>query len=131
MIKQAISSTFLLPLALPLFIFSASASSTPVGAITEIVVEENGLGPRSEGCASFVVTLDQARRFFDQAVLISGRQQHDFFLHGPCYARGTFKSRYGKWQWEIRSMGTGTITATNGDIFVLGNPDQESSIAEN
>ena len=117
-----------LTLALPLILFSATGSSTPVvGAISELVVEESALGPASEGCASFVVTEDQARGFFERAVLISGRQEHDFFLHGPCSARGTFKSRFDTWRWEMRSLGTATITATNGDIFVLGDPEQASS----
>jgi hypothetical protein len=116
--------------ALSLCLFSAAASSTPVGAITEIVVLENGVGPKSEGCSSFVVTQTQARAFFDRAVLLSGSQRHDFFLHGPCSARGTFKSRYDTWQWEIRNMGTGSITATSGDTFLLGDPAQESSLAD-
>ena len=130
MSKHPVLSNFLNYLALPLFLLSATASSTPVGAISEIVVTESGVGPESEGCASFVVTQAQAQAFFDRAVLISGRQQHDFFLHGPCSARGTFKSRYDTWQWEIRSMGTGSITATNGDTFLLAHPDQESSLAD-
>lgn len=114
-------------LVLPLLLFSATGSSTPVvGAITDIDVEQTRLGPKSEGCGDFVITAEQARSFFDRAVLISGRQNHDYFLHGPCYARGSFRNRYDTWQWEIRSLGTATITATNGDTFVLGDPRQES-----
>lgn len=121
-------SSRLLPLALLLFLFPEASASTPVvGAISEVVVEQNALGAKSEGCASFVVTEDQARTFFERAILISGRQQHDFFLHGPCSARGTFKNRFDTWHWEIRSLGTGTITATNGDTFVLGDPDRSVS----
>lgn len=122
------SARWLRRLTLPFFLIPASGGSTPVvGAIFEIVVQENARGPRAEGCASFVVTRDQARVFFERAIVISGRQEHDFFLHGPCIARGTFKSRFDTWQWEMRSLGTATITATNGDIFVLGDPGQAVS----
>ena len=115
-------------LAVPLFLISASVASTPVvGVISDIVVQENALGPGTEGCASFVVTEARARDFFERAIVISGRQQHDFFLHGPCSARGTFRSRFDTWQWEMRNLGTATITATNGDIFVLGDPGQAVS----
>lgn len=117
-------------LALPLLLLPALSLSTPVGPITQIIVEENRIGPVSEGCGKFVITRAQARIFFSKAILISGRQQHDFFLYGPCAARGTFKTRYDTWQWEIRSLGTGSITATNGDTFFLGDPDQESFLAD-
>ena len=106
------------------------ASPTPIGTITDITVAVNGIGPRSQDCGSFVVTPPQVQAFLSRAVLLSGRQVHDFFLYGPCSARGTVRSRYDTWQWEIRNMGTGSITATNGDTFLLGDPAQESSLAD-
>jgi len=106
------------------------AWSSPIGPITKIVIAENGLGPKGEACAAFAITQEQAQAFFDEAVLVSGSQQHDFFLYGPCSARGTLETRYGIWQWEIRSMGTGSITATNGDVFLLGDPEQESVLGD-
>jgi hypothetical protein len=117
-------------LALAAALFAPPASPTPIGPITGITVAENGIGPRSEDCGSFVVTPAQVHAFLDRAVLISGRQQHDFFLYGPCSAHGTFKNRYDTWQWEIRNMGTGSIVATNGDTFLLGDPAQESSLSD-
>ena len=105
-------------------------NASPVGPITKVVVEETGIGPKADGCHSFVLTPNKVRDFFAKAVLISGRQEHDFFLHGPCSARGTLQSRYDTWHWEIRNLGTATITATNGDVFVLGDPSQESSLAD-
>ena len=105
-------------------------NASPVGPIIKVVVEETGIGPKADGCDSFVLTPNKVRAFFAKAVLISGRQEHDFFLHGPCSARGTLQSRYDTWHWEIRNLGTATITATNGDVFVLGDPSQESSLAD-
>lgn len=118
-------------LSLLLLLLPLAASSTPVGPITQIVVEENRIGPKDEGCETFVMTPARVRAFFNKAVLISGRQLHDNFLYGPCSARGTFKTRYDTWQWEIRSLGTGSIAATNGDVFLLGDPSQESLLSEN
>jgi len=105
-------------------------NASPVGPITKVLVEESGIGPKSDSCHTFVITPNKVRAFFSKAVLISRRQEHDFFLYGPCTARGTLQSRYDTWHWEIRSLGTATITATNGDVFVLGDPSQESSLAD-
>jgi hypothetical protein len=104
--------------------------SSPIGSITKIVVTETGVEPKNGGCASFAVAPDQVRAFFDRAILISGRQQHDFFLYGPCAARGALETRYDIWHWEMRSMGTGSITATHGDTFLLADPSHESSLAD-
>lgn len=76
-----------------------------------------------------MISPTQVKAFFARAVLISSRQQHDFFLYGPCTARGTLQSRYGQWQWVIRNLGTATLTASNGDTFLLGDPDQESDLS--
>lgn len=108
----------------------ALASASPIGTIDGIVVTQTGIGLESQGCASYSVTPDQVRSFLDKAVVISARQRHDFFLHGECSARGTLQTRYGSWHWEIRSLGTGSITATNGDTFLLADPGQESSLAD-
>jgi hypothetical protein len=106
-----------------------ACSASPIGTITNIHVQEQGVGRQSEGCAKFVISPAQVQAFFERAVLISARQQHDFFLYGPCTARGTLESRYGQWQWVIRNLGTATLTASNGDTFLLGDPDQESDLS--
>lgn len=92
-------------------------------------MQEQGIGPPSEGCAKSVISQAQVQSFFARAVLISARQQHDFFLYGPCIARGTLESRYGQWHWVIRNLGTATLTASNGDTFLLSAPDQESDLS--
>jgi hypothetical protein len=108
------------------WIAPSCASASPVGEITNVVVKENAIGSAAEQCRTYSVTSAQVKEFFQRAVLLSGRQHHDFFLHGPCSARGTLKTRYDTWSWEIRSLGTGTLTATNGDVFLFGDPRQES-----
>lgn len=125
MIKPVVYAGLLVGLLIPL-----ASWAGPIGPITQIVVAENGIGPASEGCAAYTLTQKQVRSFFDKAVVISGRQEHDFFLYGPCSARGTLKTRYDTWQWEIRNLGTGSVTATNEDTFRLGDPSQESSLGD-
>lgn len=68
--------------------------ATAIGPITKIVVTANGVGPENQDCRAFILTPEQVRAFFDKAILISGRQQHDFFACGPYVARGTLNSRY-------------------------------------
>ena len=118
--KALLLSTLLFPLA---------CLASPIGQITKVSVQEQGIGPQSEGCSEFVISPEQAQAFFEQAVVITARQQHDFFLYGPCTARGTLESRYGQWHWVIRNLGTATLTASNGDTFLLGDPGQESDLS--
>ena len=120
----------LISASLSLTLLPIIGNATPVGPITNVVVDESGIGPKADSCHTFIVTPKKVRAFLAKAVLLSGRQEHDFFLHGPCSARGTLQTRYDTWRWEIRNLGTATITATNGDVFVLGDPGQESSLAD-
>ena len=105
-------------------------AANPIGSITEVTITANAIGPKSDACDTYVLTREQVRAFFHKAILISGSQQHDFFMLGSCYAQGTVKTRYDTWKWEIRSLGTATITATNGDTFRLADPGQESSLED-
>lgn len=117
-------------LALATSVAPAARAAGPVGPVTEITITANAIGPESEDCSTYVVTRRQVRAFFERAVLISASQEHDFFLHGPCSARGTVKTRYGSWAWELRNLGTATITADNGEAFLLGDPDRESPLSD-
>ena len=103
--------------------------ASPIGPISEIRVLEQGVGPQAEGCAGFSISPAQVQAFLSQAVLLSARQQHDFFLYGPCSARGTLQNRYGQWHWVIRNLGTATLTSSHGDSFLLGDPTQESDLS--
>src|SRR5690606_10008570 len=96
---------------------SQPAAASPVGEISELTLSQTGIGPANESCEDFVPSLAQVQAFLDKAVVTSARQQHDFFLYGPCAARGGFRTRYDLWSWEMRNLGTGSITATNGDTF--------------
>lgn len=100
----------------------APAAASPIGPVSEIVVEQSGIGPAHEHCAAFVVSADQVRAFLDKAIVVSARQEHDFFLYGPCVAQGALRTPYDTWQWQLRSMGTGMLIASNGDAFRLADP---------
>lgn len=106
------------------------AGASPVGPIEKLVVTHNGIGPEQDGCRAFSVTPQQARAFLDQAVVTTMRQQHDHFLWGPCSARGTLTTRFGRWEWEIRNLGTGSLQAVTGEAFLLADPAAESLLSE-
>lgn len=105
--------------------------SGPVGPVSDVVVKEYGSSSSTEDCSDFRVSPAEVKDFFQRAVLITQPQMHDFYMYGPCYARGTLSSRYGVWQWEIRMFGTATLASVGGDeTYLLGDPRQESSLAE-
>ena len=108
---------------------SCAISHGPVGPLADIVVTEAGNDSKVESCQGFAVTAADVASFFGRAVLITHGEAHDHFLRGPCFVRGTLATRYGRWHWEIRNMGTGQLTSASGDdVFLFGDPRQESSL---
>ena len=105
----------------------------PLGALSDIVVTSSGVDNERDAilCGEFKPDAAQVRAFFRNAVLITPRQEHDFFLHGPCYVRGTLTTRYDSWHWELRNGGTAQVTSAAGDdSFLLADPREESSLGD-
>lgn len=113
-----------------MFVLPAAAGASPIGPILELEVTQDGIGPQADGCGAFRVTPQQARAFFDRAIVTTMRQQHDTFLWGSCTARGTLTTRLGPWDWEIRNLGTGSVQAVTGEVFLLADPTQESLLSD-
>jgi hypothetical protein len=120
----------ILGLAIAFLTVGPAAAQSPIGKIDNVVVSEAGQGPGQNGCASFRPTADEVRRFFERSIVISGRQNHDFFDHGPCYARGTLTTDFDVWQWQMRDLGTGRLQATNDDVFIVGDPAKQIKLED-
>lgn len=107
---------------------ASAVAQSPIGKIDDVVVLEAGQGPEKDGCDRFRPTADDVRRFFERSIVISGRQQHDFFDHGPCHARGTLITAFGDWAWEMRDLGTGELRSITDEVFLVGDPSQQSPL---
>jgi hypothetical protein len=130
MIRSWRTLKVVIALAALLALASCATRHGAVGAVSNIVVGGRGSDSADESC-TFTLSASEVRAFFRRAVLITPRQEHDFYLRGPCYLRGTLSTRYETWHWEIRNLGTATITSASGDdTFFLADPGQESSLAE-
>ncbi len=103
-----------------------AVAHSPIGEIDDVVVLKAGLGAEQEGCARFRPTAREVRGFFERSIVISGRQQHDFFDHGPCSARGTLRTELGDWAWEMRNLGTGELRSITDEVFIVGDPSQRA-----
>ncbi|PIA70592.1 hypothetical protein [Pseudomonas sediminis] len=103
---------------------------TVIGPVQQIEVIEIGQGPNTavDRCEEHSVSAEEVADFLRHAIVITNRQEHDWYLYSPCYATGTLTSRYGQWHWLLRNMGTGWLTAVTGETLVLGDPRQESSL---
>lgn len=103
---------------------------TVIGPVQQIEVIEIGQGPNTavDSCKDYSVSAEEVADFLRHAIVITNRQEHDWYLYGPCYTTGTLTSRYGQWHWLLRNMGTGWLTAVTGETLVLGDPRQESSL---
>lgn len=101
-----------------------------IGPVQQIEVIEISQGPNTDvdSCKDYSVSAQEVADFLRHAIVITNRQEHDWYLYGPCYATGTLTSRYGQWHWLLRNMGTGWLTAVTGETLVLGDPRQESSL---
>ncbi len=125
------SAYVLMGLATALYLPSCAIYSGPVGEISNIVVGETGGGSNEENCRDFRISVAEVKSFFRRAVLITPRQEHDFYMSGACNVRGTFSTRYGAWQWQMHSLGTARLTSVGSDeTFLLADPQQESSLAD-
>jgi hypothetical protein len=110
----------------------AGEVTTVIGPVEQIEVLEIGQGPNTavDSCQEYSVTAEEVADFLRHAIVITQRQEHDWYLYGPCYATGTLSSRYGQWHWLLRNMGTDWLTAVTGETFVLADPRQESSLGD-
>lgn len=123
---------FLAGYALPVLLLgfaSCPAQASVIGPISGITIDKAGNGPEASECRAFAVTVADVETFMARAVLISSRQEHDFFDYGPCTATGTLRNRYGTWHWEMRNLGTGKLTASNGEVFLLADPELEAPLS--
>lgn len=111
-------------------IANAEAIPSAIGPVSDIEVIEDGLGPARENCQNFKVSAAMVADFLRHAILITHRQEHDWYLYGPCQASGTPSTRYGEWQWRLLNLGTARITAATGEQFTLADPRMESSLAD-
>ncbi|MGG2396189.1 hypothetical protein ACJRW5_04470 [Pseudomonas sp. SH1-B] len=109
---------------------SAETIPTLLGPVSDIQVTEDALGPEQDNCREYKVSEETVADFLRHAILITHRQEHDWYLYGPCQARGTFRTRYGEWQWQLLNMGTARITAVTGEQFILADPREESSLED-
>lgn len=91
--------------------FTAQAAGPSLGRATDVRITGYGSDePRdSEDCLSFRPSLDQVRSFLETAVIITPMEEHDSYLYGSCFVRGTASIRGRSATWVIRSGGTGRI----------------------
>jgi hypothetical protein len=130
MSQQDRSPYFSIALLIVIGLSSCATSHGPLGPISHITVTEAGSDSEAESCQDFAVTDHYVESFFRRAILITHGQEHDYFLHGPCYMRGTLTSKYGDWHWEIRNLGTAQVISASGDdSFLFADPQQESPLA--
>lgn len=111
-----------------MWLLPLAVGATPIGDIDHVTITSNN--EHNPACHGFKPTAKQVHAFFKRAIVVSGRQNHDYFLYGPCVVEGTLKTRYDTWQWTLRSAGTGSLVASNGEVFLLADPKQESPLGE-
>lgn len=100
--------------------------SGALGPVQDVIVTRAGHGVEPH-CSAFKPTPDDVRDFFAHAVIITGRQEHDYFDWMTCTAEGTLTNRYGHWHWVLRLGGTATVSGDS-DSFRLADPRQESPL---
>ena len=102
----AVCGVLLVLASFPASIQAAKASpGGPLGPVTDLVILSVGEDPQHVGCDDFKPTRAHVLDFLQHSVVVTPAQTHEF-SDGPCMARGTLKTRYGRWRWELRNMGT-------------------------
>ena len=105
------------------------AWASPIGEISDVKIKAPSTKVEAQ-CRDFKPNKAQVQAFFKRAILITPRQEHDYFLYGPCTAEGTFKTRYGHWEWKMRNGGTAYVEDVMGNLYTFADPKQESELGE-
>ena len=105
------------------------AWASPIGEISDVKIKAPSTKVEAQ-CRDFKPNKAQVQAFFKRAILITPRQEHDYFLYGPCTAEGTFKTRYGHWEWKMRNGGTAYVEDVMGNLYTFAYPKQQSGLDE-
>jgi hypothetical protein len=90
-----------------------------------IAITESGEdGVRSNACTDFKLTETDVRSFFGKAMAITRQEEHEDYDHSSCFVRGTATVGRETYHWEIRALGTASVTLPDGAVMVLGNPEK-------
>ncbi len=105
------------------------ALASPIGTISDVKIKAPSAKVEAQ-CRDYKPNKAQVLAFFKRAILITPRQEHDYFLYGPCTAEGSFKTRYGHWEWKMRNGGTAYVEDVMGNVYIFADPKQESGLDE-
>ena len=105
------------------------AWASPIGEISDVKIKAPSTKVEAQ-CRDFKPNKAQVQAFFKRAIWITPRQEHDYFLYGPCTAEGTFKTRYGHWEWKMRNGGTAYVEDVMGNLYTFADSKQESGLDE-
>ena len=105
------------------------ALASPIGNISDVKIKAPPAKVEAQ-CRDYKPSKAQVQAFFKRAILITPRQEHDYFLYGPCTAEGSFKTRYGHWEWKMRNGGTAYVEDVMGNLYTFADPKQESGLGE-
>ena len=94
-----------------------------LGPLTDIrVLGENARGTDRSACESFAFSDDDARHFFDRAVVVTPYETNYGYEIFGCTARGTAVVRGQAVTWEVDRGGTGTVMFSKEFTFAVADP---------
>ena len=99
------------------------ALASPIGNISDVKIKAPPAKVEAQ-CRDYKPSKAQVQAFFKRAILITPRQEHDYFLYGPCTAEGSFKTRYGHWEWKMRNGGTAYVEDVMGNLYIFADPSK-------
>jgi hypothetical protein len=100
------------------------ASGGPtLGPLSDIRFEELApSGPDTAACEGFRFGVEEARRFFARAVVVTPYDVNYDYVFAGCTARGTASVRGQPVTWEVDRGGTGTVSFSREFSFAVADP---------
>ena len=115
MAKRYLLIMFILP-----FILGNTTDTKLFSEGYRVVIKGFHTDKRNAFCKEWRFSEDQVKFFFKQAERISPEELHHEYDWLPCYASGEIYDKSGKYEWEIRLIGIGSLNTPNGETIQLG-----------
>lgn len=134
-IKSVIVAAVMLLIAGNAFLPTPAESSEKliISEDAQIKIIEKGLSEKdksNEICASFNLTVMEARQFFKKAEIIPFSKIQDSYHWLPCYVRGTYTKEGKVSEWDINAGGFATVKSSETTTY-LGCDDCEGLFPSN
>lgn len=111
-------------------VLTSACATTQKFRLTQIIVTAHGVDTThpASSCKDFILSNQQAKRFFTRAKSVTAIEQKDNYHYSECIVFGRARYLDQPVTWQIRAGGTGSFRLHSGVIVtLLGDPSKQKA----